>query len=103
MQEWLVDNEVVNLNGLTIDEEFWVWKMYIDLVCLSFDGDLTDICLIAAQCALKNLKIPNASNEKILFFPNQIIFDDLSPKSKVFLPHHTLGRESHRFLIFLKN
>jgi len=57
---WLVDSGTINLRAFAIEENVYAWKAYVDILCLSYDGNLADVSLIAAQLALRNLRIPNA-------------------------------------------
>lgn len=46
------------LTDLAIDDGSFAWKLCMDIVCLSYDGNLTDAVLIAAMGALMRLKLP---------------------------------------------
>ena len=46
----------------------YVWVLYCDLLCLDYDGNVTDACVLALLAAFKNSKI-------ILF----VCFDSLHP------------------------
>lgn len=46
------------LTELGIDDGSFAWKLCMDIVCLSFDGNLADAALIAAMGALLRLKLP---------------------------------------------
>lgn len=46
------------LADLGIDDGCFAWKLCMDIVCLSFDGNLADAALIAAVGALMHLKLP---------------------------------------------
>jgi exosome complex component RRP43 len=42
---------------MTLDIFFQlVWVLYIDMMCLDYDGNVTDACMIALIAALKNSK-----------------------------------------------
>ncbi|RMX49758.1 hypothetical protein pdam_00019763 [Pocillopora damicornis] len=45
---------IVNLEDLCIVEGKLSWVLYVDIMCLSYDGNITDACLIAAIAALLN-------------------------------------------------
>ncbi len=46
------------LTDLGIDDGSFAWKLCVDIVCLSFDGNLADAALIAAVGALMRLQLP---------------------------------------------
>lgn len=46
------------LTELGIDDGSFAWKLCMDIVCLSFDGNLADASLIAAMAALLCVKLP---------------------------------------------
>lgn len=46
------------LTDLAIDDGSFAWKLCMDIVCLSYDGNLADAVLIAAMGALMRLKLP---------------------------------------------
>lgn len=49
--------EPVDLKDLCILEGKLCWVLYVDVVCLSYDGNITDASLIAAIAALKNTQL----------------------------------------------
>lgn len=46
------------LTDLGIDDGSFAWKLCMDILCLSFDGNLADAALIAAMGSLMRLKLP---------------------------------------------
>lgn len=46
------------LTDLAIDDGSFAWKLCMDIICLSFDGNLADATLIAAMGALMRLQLP---------------------------------------------
>ncbi|KAL9973051.1 hypothetical protein ACROYT_G019459 [Oculina patagonica] len=46
--------EPINLEELCIVEGKLSWVLYVDIMCLSYDGNITDASLIAAVAALQN-------------------------------------------------
>lgn len=40
------------------------WVLYCDLVCLDYDGNLLDACIIALLAALKNAQLPEVTINK---------------------------------------
>lgn len=43
---------------LCIKEEKLVWCLYIDIICLNYDGSVMDACITALTAALLNTKLP---------------------------------------------
>ncbi|XP_064636939.1 exosome complex component RRP43-like [Lineus longissimus] len=60
-----------------------VWVLYCDLLCLNYDGNILDACLIALMAALKTTTLPETTvdeeTEKVQTFPG---------KRKQLLIHH---------------
>ncbi|KAM7436233.1 Exosome complex component RRP43 [Porites harrisoni] len=50
--------EPISLEDLCILEGKLCWVLYVDIMCLSYDGNITDACLIAAVAALQNCGSP---------------------------------------------
>ncbi|PWN40989.1 hypothetical protein IE81DRAFT_282304, partial [Ceraceosorus guamensis] len=50
----------VDLTTLSIQEGEAAWCLYIDLVCLSYDGGVLDACMLAIAGALSDTTIPAA-------------------------------------------
>lgn len=46
------------LEDLSLEPGIHAWKLCIDIVCLSFDGNVADAGLVAAMAALMRLKLP---------------------------------------------
>ncbi|CAG8621860.1 9519_t:CDS:2 [Acaulospora morrowiae] len=53
--------QVLNLDTLCIHEGFAVWVLYADLVCVNYDGNVFDACVIGLITALSNVKLPEAT------------------------------------------
>ncbi|KAM7436234.1 Exosome complex component RRP43 [Porites harrisoni] len=49
--------EPISLEDLCILEGKLCWVLYVDIMCLSYDGNITDACLIAAVAALQNSRL----------------------------------------------
>ncbi|KAM7436235.1 Exosome complex component RRP43 [Porites harrisoni] len=49
--------EPISLEDLCIVEGKLCWVLYVDIMCLSYDGNITDACLIAAVAALQNTRL----------------------------------------------
>lgn len=55
--EILNESKCVDLSNLCIEYGKLVWVLYVDLLCLSYDGCLLDTSLIAFMSSLKSCKI----------------------------------------------
>jgi exosome complex component RRP43 len=47
---------VIDLETLCIEEGKAVWVLFADLVCVNYDGNVFDACVIALMSALMNGK-----------------------------------------------
>jgi len=54
----LLNAHILELRELGIERDVFAWVCYIDILCLSFDGNLFDPSLIAMVAALQDLQIP---------------------------------------------
>ncbi|OUM69624.1 hypothetical protein PIROE2DRAFT_2494, partial [Piromyces sp. E2] len=53
--------KIIDLDKLCISEKNAVWVLYIDVVCISYDGNIFDAALFSIISALKNLKLPEVT------------------------------------------
>ncbi|ORX99013.1 hypothetical protein K493DRAFT_406416 [Basidiobolus meristosporus CBS 931.73] len=53
--------KIMSLDQLCIEEGKAVWVLYVDIVCLNYDGNIFDAALIAFIAALKNVKLPKVA------------------------------------------
>jgi len=58
--ELLVDNNVVPLSSLCIHPGKAAWVLYLDLVCINYDGNAFDASVLAVLAALRNTRLPSA-------------------------------------------
>ncbi|XP_059153266.1 exosome complex component RRP43-like [Physella acuta] len=58
MADLITDSQCVLLENLCICPGKLVWVLYIDMVCLDYDGNLMDACTLALMAALKNTSLP---------------------------------------------
>ncbi|CAL8265526.1 unnamed protein product [Merluccius merluccius] len=54
-------SEVVNTEDLCIMRGKLCWVLYCDLMCLDYDGNLLDACIIALLAALKHTQLPEVT------------------------------------------
>ncbi|KAJ8659502.1 hypothetical protein O0I10_004867 [Lichtheimia ornata] len=52
---------ILPLESLCIESGKAVWVLYADIVCLNYDGNITDASLLALTAALNKLTLPKAS------------------------------------------
>ncbi|KAL4230480.1 Exosome complex component RRP43 [Mactra antiquata] len=48
----------INKEDLCIVPGKYVWVLYCDMVCLNYDGNISDACVLALLAALKNTSLP---------------------------------------------
>ncbi|ORX55399.1 exosome component 8-like protein [Piromyces finnis] len=53
--------KIIDLDKLCISEKNAVWVLYIDVICLSYDGNIFDAALYSIISALKSLKLPEVT------------------------------------------
>jgi exosome complex component RRP43 len=68
-------NDVINISRCIHTEDLCIvqgsacWVLYCDLVCLDYDGNLLDACVLALVAALRNVRLPvvlvDADSQKI--------------------------------------
>ncbi|XP_076026720.1 exosome complex component RRP43 [Genypterus blacodes] len=54
-------SEVIQTEELCIDRAKLCWVLYCDIMCLDYDGNLLDACIIALLAALKNTTLPEVT------------------------------------------
>ncbi|KAM9728653.1 exosome complex component RRP43 [Menidia menidia] len=57
-------SEVIKTEDLCIDRGKLCWVLYCDIMCLDYDGNLLDACVIALLAALKNAQLPEVTVNK---------------------------------------
>jgi exosome complex component RRP43 len=73
----------LNRSSLVIAKGISTWCLYVDLVCLSFDGNAVDAALLAINGALQDTRLPQAALDEET---NQIICSpDPSKRHSLFL------------------
>ncbi|KAL7408997.1 ribosomal protein S5 domain 2-type protein [Mrakia frigida] len=56
---------ILPLTSLCIEPGKAAWVLYIDAVCINYDGNAWDACLLAVVAALRNTKLPSARWDEI--------------------------------------
>lgn len=54
-------SEVIQTEDLCIERGKLCWVLYCDMMCLDYDGNLLDACIVALLAALKNTKLPQVT------------------------------------------
>ncbi|KAF9362127.1 Exosome complex component RRP43 [Mortierella sp. AD094] len=60
----LKESKVLDLKDLCIEEGKAVWALWIDVVCVSYDGNIYDAALASVMAALKNARIRKPTYEE---------------------------------------
>lgn len=61
MLDIITNSCCVDLAELCIKEKELVWVLYCDMICLAYDGNIADACVVALMAALKNTTLPAVS------------------------------------------
>lgn len=67
---------VVRREDLCIAEGRHVWKLNVDIQCLSHEGSLGDACILAAASALADVKLPATAvdkDEEVIILPGEAL------------------------------
>jgi len=64
VQSVLLRCGVVRREDLCIAEGRHVWKLNVDIQCLSHEGSLGDACILAAAAALADVQLPATAVDK---------------------------------------
>ncbi|XP_020505793.1 exosome complex component RRP43 [Labrus bergylta] len=54
-------SDLIQTEDLCIDRGKLCWVLYCDLMCLDYDGNVLDACIIALLAALKNTQLPEVT------------------------------------------
>uniref|UniRef100_A0A3Q3QLM3 Ribosomal RNA-processing protein 43 n=1 Tax=Monopterus albus TaxID=43700 RepID=A0A3Q3QLM3_MONAL len=57
-------SEVIQTEDLCIERGKLCWVLYCDMICLDYDGNVLDACVIALLAALKNTQLPEVTINK---------------------------------------
>ncbi|XP_041360022.1 exosome complex component RRP43-like [Gigantopelta aegis] len=58
MAEVIKNSKCVQLEDLCIVPGKLVWVLHVDMICLNYDGNVTDACVLALLAAFKNTVLP---------------------------------------------
>ena len=51
-------SNLIDLEELSIEVDKLVWVLYCDIICINYDGNLLDACVLALVSALQNTQLP---------------------------------------------
>ncbi|XP_066555886.1 exosome complex component RRP43 isoform X2 [Amia ocellicauda] len=57
-------SQVMHREDLCIEKGKLCWVLYCDIMCLDYDGNILDACIIALLAALKNVQLPDVHINK---------------------------------------
>ncbi|KTF81685.1 hypothetical protein cypCar_00032483, partial [Cyprinus carpio] len=60
----LFSSDLINMEELCIEKSKLCWVLYCDIMCLDYDGNLLDACMIVLLAALRNVD-PTAEEESL--------------------------------------
>ena len=58
INEVIQNSKIIDLEKLCIKPGKHVWAIYIDLICLNYDGNILDVSIKALCAALRSAKLP---------------------------------------------
>ncbi|KAL7422627.1 hypothetical protein Q5752_001918 [Cryptotrichosporon argae] len=61
LYELLISSQTVPLDSLCISPGRAAWALYIDVVCINYDGNAFDAAVLAAMAALRDTRLPRAN------------------------------------------
>lgn len=76
---------VLDLEKLCIQEQKAVWVLYVDVICISYEGSIRSASIAAIMAALLNTSLPTAAWDSDL--ENVICKHEYNPLSINFIPH----------------
>ncbi|XP_067290241.1 exosome complex component RRP43 [Pseudorasbora parva] len=54
-------SDLINMEELCVEKSKLCWVLYCDIMCLDYDGNLLDACIIVLLAALKNARLPEVT------------------------------------------
>lgn len=80
-------SEVIKFEDLCIDRGKLCWVLYCDIMCLDYDGNILDACIIALLAALKSTKLPEVTINEETHAPEV----DFAKKHNLTIHKHPVG------------
>lgn len=80
-------SELIKAEDLCIERGKLCWVLYCDLMCLDYDGNVLDACIIALLAALKNTQLPEVTMNTETCLP----VVNLEKKHKLQIHRHPIG------------
>uniref|UniRef100_A0A672N628 Ribosomal RNA-processing protein 43 n=1 Tax=Sinocyclocheilus grahami TaxID=75366 RepID=A0A672N628_SINGR len=86
-------SDLINREELCIEKSKLCWVLYCDIMCLDYDGNLLDACIIVLLAALKNARLPEVTINK----ETDLAEVDIQKKRHLKINRHPVGSS---FVIF---
>jgi len=61
LDNYIKQSKCFDPESLCIEEGKFVWVLFCDLMCLDYDGNITDACTVALLAALNDVRLPKVS------------------------------------------
>ena len=73
---FLCSSKCVDVKALCVAKDKLCWVLYVDVVCLSDNGNVSDAVFLAASAALKNSNFPTHNRYSCILcvFPSQLLY-----------------------------
>ncbi|XP_042621220.1 exosome complex component RRP43-like [Cyprinus carpio] len=80
-------SDLINMEELCIEKSKLCWVLYCDIMCLDYDGNLLDACMIVLLAALRNARLPEATINK----ETDLAEVDIQKKRHLKINRHPVG------------
>ncbi|XP_038134735.1 exosome complex component RRP43 [Cyprinodon tularosa] len=80
-------SDLIKTEDLCIERGKLCWVLYCDIMCLDYDGNILDACIIALLAALKNTQLPEVAVNKETCLPEV----DLEKRQRLRIHRHPVG------------
>nr|XP_055064049.1 exosome complex component RRP43 [Misgurnus anguillicaudatus] len=87
MADVIESSDLINMEDLCIEKGKLCWVLYCDIMCLDYDGNLLDSCIIALLAALKNAQLPEVTINK----ETDLAEVDIQTKKHLKINRHPVG------------
>ena len=75
-------SDIINLEQLCIKPGVACWVLYVDIICLNYDGNVFDAALLALMSALQNLALPTG-----------VVYDELTSTVKIIVDEDKMDED----------
>ncbi|XP_015235821.1 PREDICTED: exosome complex component RRP43 [Cyprinodon variegatus] len=80
-------SDLIKTEDLCIERGKLCWVLYCDIMCLDYDGNILDACIIALLAALKNTQLPEVAVNKETCLPEV----DFEKRQRLRIHRHPVG------------